>query len=288
MTQLLASIELGGTKSIVACARDPGQLLARVQFPTDAPEVVLPRLADALREMAAAHGPIAGLGIASFGPIDLAEGRMLATPKPGWSGVDVAQGLRAAVDGPVAIDTDVNAAAIAEARLGAGRGSRNLAYVTVGTGIGVGLLLDDRPRHGLLHPEAGHVRLRRHPDDDFAGSCPFHRDCLEGLAAGPAIAARLGQPLDRCADDHPFRAILVDYLAQLAGTLLLVASVDRVVIGGGVLRNLDLHAAIEARTRADLAGYLGPVDALGRFVVPPILEDAGLVGGLLMAAAARA
>lgn len=286
MTALLASVELGGTKSIVACARDPAQLLDRVQMPTADPDTVLAQIADALHTMARAHGPIAALGVASFGPIDIARGRMHATPKPGWSGIDIAGRLGAALDCPIVIDTDVNAAAVAEARLGARQGSRNLAYVTVGTGIGVGLLLDGAPRHGLLHPEAGHLRLRRHPDDGFAGTCPFHGDCLEGLAAGPAIAARLGAPLDSFGADHPFREILVDYLAQLASALLLVASVDRVVIGGGVLRRLPLHARIEARARADLAGYLGPVDALDRFVVPPVLEDAGLVGGLLMAGAA--
>lgn len=286
MAELLASIELGGTKTIVACAQDPAQLLARVQVPTADPATVLDQVADALDEMAAAHGPIAAIGIASFGPVDLRRGRMLDTPKPGWAGIDLIGPLAARFGCPIAIDTDVNAAAVAESRLGAGRGSTNLAYVTIGTGVGGGLLLDGATRHGLMHPEVGHLRLRRHPDDDFEGVCPWHRDCLEGLAAGPAIRARLGAPLDTFGPDHPFREILADYLAQLTAALLLVTSVDRVIMGGGVLRNIDLHARIEARTREDLAGYLGPVDALERFVFAPELEDAGLTGGLLMAQAA--
>lgn len=285
MAELLASIELGGTKTIVACAHDPAQLLARVQVPTGDPAAMHAQVADALATMSRTHGPIGAIGFASFGPVDIRHGRMLPTPKPGWSGAELVAPLAARFGCPITFDTDVNAAAIAEAALGAGRGSTDLAYVTIGTGIGAGLLLDGAPRHGVMHPEVGHLRPRRHPEDEFAGTCPWHGDCIEGLACGPAIQARLGAPLDTLGPDHPFREILADYLGQLTASLLLVTSVDRIVMGGGVLRNLGLHARIETRTRDYLAGYLGAIDALDRFLFPPELEDAGLIGGLLMAQA---
>jgi fructokinase len=179
------------------------------------------------------------------------------------------------------IDTDVNAAALAEARIGAGQGCRHLAYVTVGTGIGGGLVLNGAPHHGALHAEIGHLLSRRHPDDDFAGTCPYHGDCLEGLASGPAITARLGAPLDTFAAAHPFRGVLVDYLAQLVVALRLSVSVERVVIGGGVLTRLELLPAINEAVVDKLAGYL-PEDGAPA-VVAPALADAGLHGALLLA-----
>ena len=283
---LLAGIEMGGTKTIVAIARDPHSLVETDRFPTETPENTLARAADALDAWAARHGPIAALGIGAFGPVRLDPaapdwGRMLATPKPGWAGAEVAPWLARRLGCTVVIDTDVNAAAFAEARIGAGQGCRHLAYVTVGTGIGGGLVLDGRPHHGALHAEIGHILPRRHPDDDFAGICPHHGDCLEGLASGPAISARLGAPLDTLGADHRFRAILADYLAQLVVTLRLAVSVERVVMGGGVLSRLDLLPEIEAATAKKLNGYL-PASG-GPVLVAPVLADAGLHGALMLA-----
>ena len=162
--------------------------------PDDRPGETLDRIIGYFLGQRAAGRDIAALGVASFGPLDLAEGRITTTPKPGWGGTDLVGALRRGLGVPIALDTDVNGAAYGEHRWGAGRGHGTVVYVTVGTGIGGGAIVNGRPLHGLLHPEMGHLHVRRHPDDDFAGSCPFHGDCLEGLASGPAIERRAGRP----------------------------------------------------------------------------------------------
>jgi fructokinase len=289
-TALLAAVELGGTKTIVAIGRDPGNIVRREQIATGTPAETLGAAASILRDERARHGQLKALGIASFGPLDLRPtsagwGHLLATPKPGWSGTDIAAPLAEAASAPVAIDTDVNAAVLGESLWGAGRGVRDLAYVTVGTGIGGGLLLDGRLRHGLLHPEIGHLQLRRDPADAFAGICPFHGDCLEGLVSGAAIHARLGEPLDTQPPDHSLHAFLADYLGQLCATLLLVTSVERVIIGGGVVAKLRPHAAIRAAMLTRLGDYL-PAELLRdeRLIVSPDLADSGLAGAFALAA----
>jgi fructokinase len=240
-------------------------------------------VADALRR-AADGRRIARIGLASFGPVraDPAaadHGTILATPKPGWSHTQVAAILRDALAAPVIAETDVNAAALAEA---AAAGTPELAYITVGTGVGLGLVIDGRPRHGLLHPEFGHILPRRHAADDYPGHCPFHGDCLEGLVCGPAIIARLGQPLDRFPADHWFRPVLADYLAQACLTLVLATSISHLVLGGGVLARLDLLGQVAARLRERAAGYCPAV--FDRLVLSaPMHADAGLIGALLLA-----
>lgn len=284
---LLAAIELGGTKTIVTVARGLGEAIKTSRMPTEMPGRTIGAVGDLLESWQARHGPIAALGIAAFGPVRLDPdardwGYVLPTTKPGWTGAAVAPALQRRLGCPVAIETDVNAAALAEARLGAGQGCRHLAYVTVGTGVGVGLVLNGAPHHGTLHPELGHLLVRRDPRDAFAGICTFHGDCLEGLASGPAIQARLGRPLDQLGENHAFRDVLVGYLAQLSAVLVMALSVERIVMGGGVLTRLDLLPAINARLSALLAGYLPERDA-GPAVVAPALADAGLHGALLMA-----
>jgi fructokinase len=214
-------------------------------------------------------------GVAAFGPLELdpaspAWGRLLATPKPGWSDADLVRPLRTRFHRPVAIDTDVNAAALAEARHAGGL--RSLAYVTVGTGIGGGAIVGDRTISGLMHPEMGHLHVQRgRGDADFAGVCPFHGDCLEGLASGPAIVRRWGAQFDALPDDHPALPLLGDYLAQLAATLLLVLSSERVVFGGGVMSDGRLLPYVRAATRRRLGGYLRPerLGDLSTILVPP-------------------
>lgn len=281
MTGLIASVELGGTKTIVAVAEEPARPLAIERFATTDPERTIAGIIAVLTSMTATHGTIEALGVAGFGPLDLGRGRLLGTPKPGWRGVELGLALRQALDCPVSFETDVNAAALAEAAFGAGRDFADLAYVTVGTGIGGGLMLDRLLRHGHLHPEMGHLPIRRHREDPFEGICPFHGDCLEGLASGPAIIARLGRPLDQFGPDHPFRAILSFYLAQLCANLILITSVPRIVLGGGVLTHLNLLGAIENATREQLGGYVARLAS--PFLIAPMLMDAGLVGGLLLA-----
>jgi fructokinase len=199
--------------------------------------------------------------------------------------VDVAGPLGRRLGCPVAFDTDVNGAALGEHRWGVGRGVSNLVYFTIETGIGGGLIVDGKPVHGLTHPEMGHVRLRRHPDDDYRGFCTFHGDCAEGLASGPAIRDRLGKPLNELPDDHPFRAILADYLGQLCAHAVLMLSPQRIVLGGGVMNAGGLHAPAAERMRHWLGGFI-PDERLARddFVAPPALgDDAGIAGAFALA-----
>jgi fructokinase len=225
--RLLASIELGGTKTIVAVAHDPLAPLAIERFPTTDGAETMARVVETLRTLAGRHGPIAGIGIAAFGPLRLDRGAtdwgtVLTTPMPGWSGTSLASTISQALAAPIEIDTDVNAAALSERAWGVARGCDDLAYLTIGTGVGGGLVLGGVPRHGILHPELGHIRVARYKNDGFAGICPIHGDCLEGLVSGPAIEARLGKPLDHFPEHHPFRKVLSHHIAQACLNLTLI------------------------------------------------------------------
>lgn len=289
MTKLLAAVELGGTKVLAALAREPLAPLRSVRIPTRDPSSTLDAVARFFEEAKDQLGAPHALGIASFGPIDIRRGsatwgRMGRTNKPGWEDADVAGSLAASLGCPVSLDTDVNGAALAEARWGAGKALASIAYITVGTGVGGGLVIDGRPVHGAMHPEIGHVRLRRHPEDPYQGRCAFHGDCAEGLASGPAILERFGRTLGELEPGHPFRAILADYLGQLCATLLLVVSPERIVIGGGVMAASGLHGVVEEAMRKWLGGYMEPAAPGGTFIVPPALgDDAGLAGGFALA-----
>lgn len=287
MNPLFAGIEAGGTKFVLGVGTAEGGSIATARIPTRDPDATF---ADAVAFFAE-HRPTegyAGAGMASFGPIDLDPhsaryGHILATPKPGWAGTDMVGRMRAMLDVPVGLDTDVNAAALAEAGY-----VRDLAYVTVGTGIGVGLISNGAPVHGLGHPEAGHILVRRHPEQaDFAGICPFHGDCLEGLASGEAIRAAWGDSLDKLAPDHPAWASEADYLAQLCAMLILMLSPVEIVLGGGVMNQKTLFPRIRQRTVQILAGYGAGYDAeaVERRIRPVrCIEAPGLLGAYLLAA----
>jgi len=290
MPPLIGGLELGGTKAVVAVAHDPLQPLRHARIPTRRPDETLRDIGDFFAQAADELGSLSALGIASFGPIGIRRGnpqwgRMGSTTKPDWPGADVAGPLGDRLGCPVALDTDVNGAAIAEARWGAGRRLGSVAYLTVGTGIGGGLVIDGRPVHGAMHPEMGHVRLERAPGDEQASVCGFHPDCAEGLASGPAIRARFGCNFDELGPDHPFRAVLADYLGQLCATIALVASPERIVIGGGVMGRANLHADVEAAMGRRLNFYLETSGPNGEaFVVPPGLGDqSGLAGAFALA-----
>lgn len=288
---LIGAVEAGGTKFVLALARIDGTMVERARIATRSPAETFAEMVDFFREAAARHGPIDAFGIASFGPIDIdpvspAYGTFAATPKPGWQGARFHDAL-AGFDVPMVVDTDVNGAALGEWQAGAGKGCRTLAYTTVGTGIGTGVVRDGRPLMGFSHYEAGHIPVRRDPArDPFAGSCPFHGDCLEGLAAGSAIAARWGKSLDLLVDEPGAVELVADYLAQLAATLVLTHMPERLVFGGGVMDAPGLIAALRHRTEALLAGYvthpaLDP--GLEDYIVTPALgENAGITGAIAL------
>jgi fructokinase len=260
-----------------------------VSIPTTTPRETLGHVVSRLRE----QGPVDAIGIASFGPVDLRRdsptyGRVTSTPKPGWRGADLVGTLSEAFGVPVGFDTDVNGAALAEGRWGAARGLDTFVYVTVGTGIGGGAVISDRLAHGLLHPEMGHVMVRRHPDDRFAGTCPYHGDCLEGLACGPAIAARWGRP-SHALGPRTDAAVAMQawYLAEFVCTLAYVVSPQRVIIGGGVAQLPGLLAGVRARVVERLAGYIDSpaiTQDIDSWLVPPALGGhAGVLGAIALA-----
>ncbi len=292
----IAGVELGGTKciAVVAQGRD---IVAQAQWPTgsDAP-ATLSAVADWLRAAQAAHG-FGALGIASFGPVCLDRGsadfgKILNTPKPGWGGVDVVGGLSGALGVPVCFDTDVAGAALAEGLWGASIGCAVHVYLTIGTGIGGGVVIDGKPLHGAVHPEIGHVRVRRVAGDDFAGSCPVHGDCLEGLAAGPAIARRAGRAAETIAPSDPVWDRVAAELAELMQMLILTLSPERIVLGGGVgYGQPHLLPRVHAATAQILNAYLPGQTAadLARVIVPAGLgAEAGVFGALALAHSLRA
>lgn len=289
----IAGIELGGTKTLAVLARGT-EILASERIATTTPDETLGALVDILNGWKRGQG-YAALGIASFGPLrldpDAADyGMMLATPKAGWTDADIAKTLRAASDCPSRIDTDVNAAALAEWRWGAGKELDSLVYLTLGTGVGGGVLVGGRPVHGALHPEIGHLRLRRASGDDFPGSCPFHGDCAEGLLSGPALQARFGAPGATISVDDPRWSFVAHDLAQLIGALLLVTSPQKILIGGGVGlgRSFLLERAWQYVV-AGLAAYLPHVsdaDPVSLIGLPALGEKAGPLGAIALGEAA--
>jgi fructokinase len=286
---LIAGVELGGTKCIAVLARGR-QVLEQARWPTLSPAATLPLIASTL-DVWRAREEVAALGVASFGPLCLAagderHGRIVNTPKAGWSDVDVRGTLSRGFSGPVGFDTDVAGAALAEGMWGASVGCGTHVYLTVGTGVGGAILVDGRPLYGAVHPEIGHIRIRRAADDTFSGSCPFHGDCIEGLVSGPAITARAGKPVDQLAIDDPIWKQVGGELAELMAMLILTVSPHRIVIGGGVAeRRPMLFSHIHAATSELLNGYLDGqrLHELQRTIVAPGLGDeAGPLGAVAL------
>ncbi len=295
---LYGAVEGGGTKFVCAVGSGPSDRLASARIPTTTPGETLPRVRRFLLDAAEQAGqPLTAIGIATFGPIELDRqspryGYMLPTPKPGWSGAPVVAAITAGLDVPVAVDTDVNGAALAEYRWGAAQGYDPALYVTVGTGIGGGVIIGGAPLHGLLHPEMGHIAVPRARDaagnrDEFAGICPFHGDCMEGMASGEALAARVGRSADDLAPDDPVWELEAHYLAAGLAQHVLVLSPQRIVLGGGVLQQQHLLPRIHAALRAQLRSYIArpQVDAdVSSYVVAPHFGDeAGLAGAFALA-----
>lgn len=283
---LIAGIELGGTKCIAILASGPDAIHERVELPTTRPGETLA----ALEAVIDRWRGFAAIGIASFGPVSIDRragdyGAITSTPKPGWAGTDVARRFSARYNVPTGFHTDVVGAALGEARWGAAQGVADLAYVTVGTGIGVGLIAHGRPVDGLTHSELGHIRPSRLAGDDWTGSCPFHGACVEGLAAGPAIAARTGIRGQDLPADHPAWDGVVHALAQLLHAITLTGVPRRIVMGGGVMiGNPFLFPRLRDALRRSLGGYVALAEvAADTFVVPPALgANAGPLGAIVI------
>lgn len=287
---MLGAIEAGGTKFVCAVGTGPDDLVIE-RFPTKRPEETLPQVIQFLRDQAGTQ--LQAVGIGSFGPVDLdltspSYGRITSTPKLGWNQYDLAGTVARALNVPVTFDTDVNASLLGEARWGSVRGLSSAVYLTIGTGVGGGALIDGHLIHGLIHPEIGHVRFPHDWErDPFAGFCPFHGDCFEGMASGPALEARWGRPGKDLEPDHKGWALEAHYIALGIVNVALVVSPQRIVLGGGVMQNLQLFPLIRADFSALLNGYLRHgriLEEIDEYIVPPQLgSEAGVLGALVLA-----
>jgi fructokinase len=287
-SRLYGGIEAGGAKWVCAVGTGPAEVRGMTTFPTTVPDETIARAV----EFFAGNGSLEAVGVGSFGPIDLRRssrsfGYITTTPKPGWAQTDLAGRLQASLAVPVAFDTDVNAAALGEHRWGAAVGLDAFCYVTVGTGIGGGVVFDGQLVHGLLHPELGHMRIPHDPvADPFPGSCPYHGDCFEGLASGEAMRRRWGRDARDIDDDAPWR-LEAQYLALGLVNVVSALSPERIILGGGVMKRPGLLARVQERLRDLLAGYFDAPelkDEIGDFVVRPGLGDhAGVLGAIALA-----
>ncbi len=293
MTTLWGGLEAGGTKFVCAVGTGPDQILAEARFPTTTPQETLARTIGFFREQVAQLGQLAAIGVGSFGPVDPDPasphyGHVTTTPKPGWKNTDVVGPLRAAFGVPVGFDTDVNGAMLGEARWGAARGLANAVYFTIGTGIGGGAILNGKLAHGLVHPEMGHMLLRRDPArDPYGGHCPYHGDCWEGLACGPALEARYGVKAETFGDDHPAWDLEAHYVGQALANVICVLSPERIILGGGVMGQMHLFPRIYREVQAMLNGYVqhaAILDAIDAYIVPPGLGTrSGILGAFALA-----
>ena len=291
-------IEAGGTKFVCAVASGPDAILAETRFPTTTPGETIGRATAFFREQRAAHGALEAIGIASFGPVDPNPasptfGHITTTPKPGWAQCNFAGRVRDELNVPVGFDTDVNGAALAEGRWGAAQGLDTFVYLTVGTGIGGGAMVAGRLVHGMLHPEMGHVHVPHDlARDPYPGRCPYHKDCLEGLACGPAIEERWGQRAEELRSDHPAWALEADYLAYGLVSQIYILSPQRIILGGGVMEQRRLFPMIRERVVTILNAYVQSpllLERLDEYIVPPALGGrAGVLGAIALAQQAGA
>ena len=297
MSPLYGGIEAGGTKFVCAVGTGPDDIRAEVRFPTTSPAETIQKAISFFNEQQKLqHRPLTAIGIAAFGPLDpnrasATFGFITSTPKPGWQNADLAGEIRRAMRLPVGFDTDVNGAALAEGRWGAAHGLDTFLYLTIGTGIGGGGMLGGKLMHGLIHPEMGHIRLPHDRQlDPFDGACPYHGDCLEGLAAGPALEKRWGVRAETLAPDHPAWELEAHYLGLALSNFICTLSPQRIILGGGVMSQPHLFPLVRAKTVELLNGYVQSPQILQNiteYIVPPALgAQAGVLGAFALAKAA--
>ena len=281
------SLEAGGTKMVCAIGDEQGNILERISIPTLEPEKTMPAIIDFFK-----NKNISALGIGCFGPVDLDRksatyGYITTTPKLPWKNYDIVGVCEKELGVPVGFDTDVNASALGEATWGCTKDLSNSIYITVGTGIGVGVIIDRKPYHGMLHPEGGHIFLARHPQDPMEkGVCPYHELCLEGLASGPAIAARWGKPGAELADRKEVWELEAYYLAQAICSYIMILSPERIIVGGGVSHQEQMMPMIRKEVERQMGGYIqakGMKDLDHYIVLPSLNDNPGIMGGLKLA-----
>lgn len=293
MNALFGGIEAGGTKFVCAIGDGPDRLLAQTTFPTTTPHDTLRLAMDFFQQAEGQFGKLEALGIAAFGPLDPTLGSptygwITSTPKPGWANFDFVGAVRQAFHRPVGFDTDVNGAALGEWRWGAAQGLNTFLYLTIGTGIGGGGLVNGKLMHGLIHPEMGHIRLPHDwQADPYAGHCPYHGDCLEGMAAGPALEERWGSRAEYLPADHPAWDLEANYIALGLVNLVCTLSPQRIILGGGVMQQPQLLPLIRQKVVTMLNGYVQSPEILQRistYIVPPGLGSrAGVLGAIALA-----
>lgn len=291
MEKVWGAVEGGGTKFVCLVGKGPEEVLQQERFETTTPQETLGRVVNFFKQNAI-HKSLEGIGVGCFGPLDLnpaspTYGCITATPKPGWAGTPVLTILRNELQSPVVIDTDVNAAAWGEYYWGAGQNFDPLVYITIGTGIGAGGVVQGKLMHGLIHPEMGHIFLPHDQKaDPFEGGCPFHKDCFEGLASGPAMKKRWGKAAEELQDDHPAWKLEAHYIATALMNLVYVLSPKRIILGGGVMQRASLLPLIWELIPQINQGYMvNPIlesNVKDYIVSPGLGNQAGVLGALAL------
>lgn len=279
----LGALEAGGTKMVCAIGDEHGNITDRISIPTVTPDVTMPNLMHYFKD-----NQVEALGIGCFGPIDLNRnsttyGYITTTPKIAWQNYNILGAMKDNLGVPVGFDTDVNASALGEATWGSTQGLENSMYITVGTGVGAGVISNGKLLHGMLHPEAGHILLRRHAKDSFAGRCPYHKTCLEGMASGPAIEERWGAKAVSLANQWEVWELEAYYIGQALANYILILSPQRIVLGGGVMHQEHLLPLVREEVTRQLAGYICTVELadIDSYIVLPALNDnQGILGAL--------
>lgn len=282
----LGALEAGGTKMVCAIGNEKGEIFKRISVPTQAPELTVPKIIDYFMK-----NEIEALGIGCFGPIDLDKasetyGYITSTPKTAWVDYNIVGAFADALGCPIGFDTDVNGSVLGEVTFGQAKGKRCVLYITIGTGVGAGVYIDGRLLHGMLHPEAGHVLIQKRSTDRFEGKCPYHKSCLEGLAAGPAIEARWGRKAVELQDNPDVWDLEAYYIAQAVTNYVLTLSPEMIILGGGVMHQEQLFPLIRGYVKDLLNGYIRTreLSDMGHYIVPASLNDnQGIMGCLELA-----